>query len=69
MHANTCAGPTLFRMRCSETRRKYIPVGLGPASLRATVSEQAVAIQIWLGWPPVLDKVALRPAKFGLRDV
>ena len=28
----------------SETRRKYVPVGLGPASLRATVSETTLAI-------------------------
>jgi len=29
------------RQACSETRRKYVHVGLSPASLRATVSEQA----------------------------
>ena len=30
----------------SETRRKYVHVGSGPASLRATVSETSLTIRI-----------------------
>ena len=36
-----CGKSDMTHDACSETRRKYIPVGLGPASMRATVSEQA----------------------------
>jgi hypothetical protein len=28
----------------AETRREYVPVGLGPASMRATVSASAAAV-------------------------
>jgi len=33
-------------MLASETRRKYVHVGSGPASLRATVSEASIAIHV-----------------------
>jgi hypothetical protein len=64
------AGSTLLTTGCSETRRKYVPVGLGPASMRATVSEQPVATHVYvgrlcLGWPAVNNSFSGSGTKLG----
>ena len=50
---------TCITTPCSETRREYVPVGLEPAPLRATVSEQAVATQVFAGRSKVYGTAVL----------
>ena len=40
-------GPTRLATACSEARRKCVPAGLGPASMRATASEQAFVSHVY----------------------
>ena len=48
-------------MAGSETRRVYIPVGLGPASMRATASEPAIATHVYAGRSQFCGKTVGHP--------
>jgi len=59
-------GPTWLALTCSETRRKYVHVGLCAASLRHIVSEQVSATHVYAGRISQPDPVTTTASEYSM---